>query len=290
VAIAVRASGGGRPSDALAPCPAAHCDGVSISSRSTIRAPSPWVRHVKALLLPVEMPLSFGAARPMIAAPTSGHHHEQADTTMRWHLAVSQKVVPINLRNPVRKAFLPFMVFVVAVGEPLAGESTGPASYACGKYKTKYARANCVEFEASYNECIAGRANLSITCGELRKKDAAWLSKNDVAANDKAATSGKGGGAGATCSDSEYRIYQQYDRFLDANPSIPDYELRRVFARRVAIQPDALKNLYTRCVMRWSEQNPAESRAHRQKSLEDFARDCAQRPANDPYCSSVFGR
>lgn len=190
----------------------------------------------------------------------------------------------------VRFAFLLFVVLIVVVDEPLAGEPTGQAPYACGKYKTKYARANCAEFEASYNDCLAGRANLSITCGELRKKDAAWLTKNDVASNDKAATFFKGDVTDATCSDSDYRVYHQYDRFLDANPSIPDYELRRVFSKKVGMQPDVLKNLYTRCVMRWSKQNPAESIAHVQKSLEGFAKDCAQRPANDPYCKSVFGR
>ncbi len=194
------------------------------------------------------------------------------------------------MRYAVRIAPLLFMALVVVLDEPLAGELTGKTPYACGKYKTKYAMANCAEFEASYNECIAGRANLSITCEELRKKDAAWLTKNDIAANDKVATSMKGGGADATCTDSDYRIYHQYDSFLDANPSIPDYELRRVFAKKVGMQPDALKYLYTRCVMRWSEQNPAESKAHLQKSLEGFAKDCAQRPANDPYCKSVFGR
>ena len=32
--------------------------------------------------------------------------------------------------------------------------------------------------------------------------------------------------ASAQCSDSEYSIYQQYDKFLEAYPSIPDTKLR----------------------------------------------------------------
>jgi hypothetical protein len=62
----------------------------------------------------------------------------------------------------------------------------------------------------------------------------------------------------AACSDSEYRIYQQYDKFLDANPSTPDHELRIVFAKNIGMQPSALKNLYVRCVNRWANQNPSE--------------------------------
>ena len=62
----------------------------------------------------------------------------------------------------------------------------------------------------------------------------------------------------AACSDSEYRIYQQYDKFLDTNPSTPDYELRIVFAKNIGMQPSALKDLYVRCVNRWANQNQSE--------------------------------
>lgn len=96
--------------------------------------------------------------------------------------------------------------------------------------------------------------------------------------------------ANARCSDSEYRIYQAYDKFLDANSSLPDYELRTVFAREIGMEPSELKNLYARCTMRWSEQSPSESRAYLKKELEGFAKDCAQRPSSDPYCKSVLGR
>lgn len=96
--------------------------------------------------------------------------------------------------------------------------------------------------------------------------------------------------ANASCSDSEYRVYQQYDKFLDANQSVPDYELRKIFAKKVGMQPDSLRNLHTRCTMRWSEQRPSESKAYLKNELEGFAKDCAQRPANDPYCKSVLGR
>ena len=45
----------------------------------------------------------------------------------------------------------------------------------------------------------------------------------------------------------EYAIYQQYDKFLDAYPSVSDDELRQVFAKRVGMKPEALKNLYIKC-------------------------------------------
>jgi len=94
----------------------------------------------------------------------------------------------------------------------------------------------------------------------------------------------------STCSDSEYSTYQKYDRFLEANPSVHDYELRTLFARKVGMQPTALKNLYMRCTMKWTEQSPDETKAHIKKELEGFAKECAQRPANDPYCKAVFSR
>lgn len=94
----------------------------------------------------------------------------------------------------------------------------------------------------------------------------------------------------STCSDSEYSTYQKYDRFLEANPSIPDHDLRAVFAKKVGMEVTSLKNLYIRCTMRWAEQSPSEAKAFHQKELEGFAKDCAQRPANDPYCKVVFSR
>jgi len=93
----------------------------------------------------------------------------------------------------------------------------------------------------------------------------------------------------ANCSDAEYRVYQQYDQFLEANPSVPDDQLRLVFAKKVGMQPSSLKNLYIRCTMRWSEQSPSESKVYLKKDLESFAKDCTQRP-NDPYCKSVLGK
>lgn len=69
-------------------------------------------------------------------------------------------------------------------------ESAGQAPYNCSKYKTKYAQTNCADFEAAYNSCISGKTKLSISCEDLQKKDLKWLAKNDIAANDKLATSG----------------------------------------------------------------------------------------------------
>jgi hypothetical protein len=93
----------------------------------------------------------------------------------------------------------------------------------------------------------------------------------------------------AACSDSEYSIYQRYDKFLEAYPSIPDYDLRPVFAKKVGMKPDALKNLYVRCTVRWTSQSPEESRAFAKSELEGLAKDCAHR-SNDPACKAFFGR
>jgi uncharacterized protein YneF (UPF0154 family) len=96
--------------------------------------------------------------------------------------------------------------------------------------------------------------------------------------------------AQAACSDSEYAVYKQYDGFLEANPSVSDDQLRSMFARKVGMQPSALKNLYIRCTARWSEQSPSASRDYLKKSYSDFVNDCAKRPANDPYCKSGQAR
>ena len=120
---------------------------------------------------------------------------------------------------------------------------------------------------------------------QLSEKD-----KQNTRSSEIAAAKVSSANSGATCSNSEYGIYQQYDKFLDANPSTPDYELRTVFARKVGMQPSALKNLYIRCTMRWSEQSPSESNAYLKKELEGFAKDCAKQPGNDPYCKSGLGR
>lgn len=92
--------------------------------------------------------------------------------------------------------------------------------------------------------------------------------------------------AHANCSDAEYSVYQRYDSFLESNPNVPDDQLRLMFARKAGMQPSALKNLYVRCATRWAEQRPDEAKAHLRKSYSDFAKDCANRPANDPYCKA----
>jgi hypothetical protein len=181
-------------------------------------------------------------------------------------------------------------VLFLVLAAAIANESFGEATYNCRKYKTKYARSNCAEFEVIYNECLSGKSKLNITCADLQKNDFKWLAKNDIAANDKLTTAGKNVTDTATCSDSEYRIYQQYDRFLENNPSRSDTELRTIFARNVGMQPQALKNLYVRCVTRWADRNPSEVQGHLKSEIEGFAKECAQRPANDPYCKAFFGR
>lgn len=95
--------------------------------------------------------------------------------------------------------------------------------------------------------------------------------------------------ATAQCSDSEYRIYQQYDKFLDANPSTPDTELRVIFARKIGMEPTKLRMLYARCVERWVKQNPKQSQDHFQKELDGFVKSCSKTP-NDPICKSALGK
>jgi hypothetical protein len=76
-----------------------------------------------------------------------------------------------------------------------------------------------------------------------------------------------------SCTDSEYKIYKQYDEFLDANPSTPDYTLRGIFAKKVRMQPAALKKLYTECTFRWTKERPGEAQAYAAKAMvEDAAR------------------
>lgn len=60
----------------------------------------------------------------------------------------------------------------------------------------------------------------------------------------------------AACSDNEYRLYKEYDASLEANPSIPDSEIRDVYAKKFRMKPSALKDLYFRCTYRWTEQRP----------------------------------
>lgn len=91
----------------------------------------------------------------------------------------------------------------------------------------------------------------------------------------------------AGCSDREYITYQNYDRYLDANPDVPDYQLRVIFSRRVGMSPDSLKNLYVRCLDRWTNASPKEVAAYRDKSIKEFVKDCSNRPKDDPICRSV---
>lgn len=119
---------------------------------------------------------------------------------------------------------------------------------------------------------------------QLSDKQQADTRSSDMAAAKSSAASS------SACSDSEYGIYQQYDTFLERNPSIADYQLRSIFARKVGMQPAALKNLYVRCTVRWVEHSPSESSAYLKNELEGFAKDCAKRGSSDPYCKSVFGR
>ena len=94
----------------------------------------------------------------------------------------------------------------------------------------------------------------------------------------------------AACSDNEYRLYKEYDAALEAYPSIPDSEIRDVYAKKFRMKPSALKDLYFRCTHRWTEQSPEESNAHLKKSLNEFSKDCSKRPVNDPYCKTNLGK
>lgn len=93
--------------------------------------------------------------------------------------------------------------------------------------------------------------------------------------------------AHANCSDSEYLIYQKYDQLLEENANVPAASLRIIYAKRIGMQPEALKLLYTRCSARWAQNNRDEARDYTRKMLEDAKRDCARRPKDDPVCRSL---
>ena len=76
-----------------------------------------------------------------------------------------------------------------------------------------------------------------------------------------------GASANAACTNKEYKIYQAYDRFLNENPSIPDYELRVIFAKKINMSSAGLKNLYMNCLFRWAEENPRETGRHVDKII-----------------------
>lgn len=96
--------------------------------------------------------------------------------------------------------------------------------------------------------------------------------------------------ASAQCSDSEHTIYQRYDKILEAYPNVQDTDLRVLFAQKVGMQPNELKQLYGRCSSRWANKNPDEARAYIKKGTEDLARECASRPSNNHVCKSAFGK
>lgn len=58
------------------------------------------------------------------------------------------------------------------------------------------------------------------------------------------------------CSDREYSTFKKYDAYLDANPTILDDQARANFAGRVGMRPAALRDLYSRCLVRWGSQEP----------------------------------
>lgn len=88
----------------------------------------------------------------------------------------------------------------------------------------------------------------------------------------------------SACSDSEYKIYKKYDKYLDDNPNVEDVKLRKIFAKKVNMKPDDLRDLYRRCTQRWTQESPDEAQAYARKELEAFAKDCKTRPANDAAC------
>lgn len=98
------------------------------------------------------------------------------------------------------------------------------------------------------------------------------------------------GSALAQCTDKEFGVFQVYDTYLEVNPDVPDTQLRQLFAARIGMQPAALKNLYTRCVIRWANRNPEEARAYLRREQQAFIVDCKKRPASDQICKAALGK
>jgi hypothetical protein len=73
------------------------------------------------------------------------------------------------------------------------------------------------------------------------------------------------------CSNSEYATFKRYDSYLDANPTIDDDRLRANFAARVGMRPVVLKDLYFRCLSRWTAHEPQEAQKVARDALASMA-------------------
>jgi hypothetical protein len=67
------------------------------------------------------------------------------------------------------------------------------------------------------------------------------------------------------CTDQDYSLYRQYDRALDASPSISAERLRQKYAYQFGISESELRSIHSRCFGRWQQQEPGEANAYRQQ-------------------------
>ena len=75
----------------------------------------------------------------------------------------------------------------------------------------------------------------------------------------------------AQCSDKEYVIFKKYDAYLDANPNMNDDRARSNFSAKSGMRPAELKDLYFRCLIRWSSKEPEQVKKVAQKSAAQMA-------------------
>lgn len=66
--------------------------------------------------------------------------------------------------------------------------------------------------------------------------------------------------AQAQCTDSEYSIFKKYDAYLDANPNMDDDRARSNFAAKYGMRPAALRDLYSRCLIKWVDREPEQAK------------------------------
>lgn len=70
------------------------------------------------------------------------------------------------------------------------------------------------------------------------------------------------------CSDSEYRVFLEYDAYIEAEPDTPVELLRKRFSKKIKMKPEELRWLHTRCVFRQADEG-ASNHAAKVKASEN---------------------